>query len=332
MRSCVTVLGVFFLMCSVAAKDETLDVQAFLPLFERNTLGRKILDVSYSHTYGANYLAKGWRSGKQDVRLVFDAETEKYREEVKVYDNPNDADVYRLHVGMWDGKEYVSWIRFVSKRPGSRALSSGVYESPGNAMITSLPFDPIPFFLSFYYDPASRPFAKMVPLQNPQLDDFSGDTITIKTRWNNFIFSKKTSALERLDCYSPGTDDKMIAWRTYDFSEHVEISGVWLPLRIVITERGLDDRLWSKGEFSVDSKTLRLLDKMDDSSIFNETLPAGCFVDDQVRKKSYQVTTADTLPTDVEALTKTLEKMVEQTLEQKEEAEKEMQEKGKKRE
>ena len=124
----------------------------------------------------------------------------------------------------------------------------------------------------------------------------------------------------------------MYAWKTLEFSNHVEVSEIWIPLRIVETRRNLDGKESYIGIFSVDPKTLRLFDKVKDPSIFNEAFPAGAVVNDQIRKRSYIVTPVDTLPNDVGALTKALEKMVEQALEQKEEAEKEMRERGKKRE
>ena len=326
MKSHVFALGVFLLTCSVSAEEETLDVQAFLPLLERNSLGRKILDVSYSLRYESNEQGKV-DSGKQDIHLVFDAETEKYREEIKFYTNPNDADSDIFYVTMWDGKECVTWHRSVSKKPGFRSLGQGAYEYPGSASIHSRPLVNIPSYVRFYYDGSLRPFSKSVLEHDPKLGNLVGDTIIIETTSNKFEFSKKTGVLKKLDY----RDSEMTVWKTYEFSNHVECSGIWIPLRIVNVWRESDGRETYKGIFSVDPKTLHLLDKVDDS-IFYEALPTGCLVNDLIRKKIYTVTTADTLPNDVGALTKALEKMVEQALEQKEEAEKEMQEKGKKRE
>jgi len=326
----VAVWGVFFWGFSVVAEEGTLDVQAFLPLFERNSIERKILDVSYSFNY-EDYSSGKVRLIKRDVRLVFDAETEKYREEIRDYYNPNDTGNYDLKVNMWDGKEAVVWSRSVSTNRGFRAFGLGTYEYPGHAAIHSQPIIKIPPFVEFYYDMSSLPFAKSVFGQNPKTGGLSGDTIRIETQSNKFEFSKKTGALEKLVYYSINPNKEIVVWKTYEFSDHVEVSGVWMPLRIVETMYQLSsENVYYKTEFSVDPKTLRLLDKVDNPSIFNEALPARCAVNDQIRKKVYTVTTADTLPNDVEALKKALDKMLEQAQEQKKAVEAQEQEKKKK--
>ena len=240
---------------------------------------------------------------------------------MKYYTSLDDTDNYQLVVDMWDGEAYVSWVRPVSKELGFRALGQGAYEYPGSARIKDQPFFRTPSFVSLYYDASGCLYSKKILSQNPKLRSLAGDTITIETVLNKFEISKKTGILKKIDFYNPNQDNKMIIWKTYELSDHVECSGVWMPLRVVITERGLDERVVYKGEISVDPQTLRLLDTIEDASIFNEMMPAGCLVDDQIRKKIYIVTTADTLPNDVEALRKALERMAEQVLEQKEEAE-----------
>ena len=287
MRLYVITLGVFFL--SFAAEgDEALGIQAFLPLFERNTIAGKTLDVRYSRDSTLNYSGK-ILSGKEDVHLVFDAGTGKYRKEEKRYDDPADASVYHFTVEMWDGKELVSWERFAGKKPGFRALESGVFEQPGIAEISSQPDDEIPTAITgilFFFDAFPYTFAETVPKQNPKLGSVSGDTVTIETKGNKFVFSQKTGTLERIDYYSaPKT-----VYKTYELSGHVECSGVWIPLRIVETYFVRGERL-GISEISVDPKTLRLLDKVEDKSIFKAALPVGCVVHDGIRKKSYTVKT-----------------------------------------
>jgi hypothetical protein len=309
-------VGVSFFVFPISAEEKKPDVQIYLPLLERNSLGRKALDVSYSVSYEAHFQGKS-SFGTRDVQLVFDAETGKYREEVKVCNNPKDPDVYSLDVDIWNGKESVSWSRSVSKTPGSRALGSGVFEYPGSAMIQSQPaFGKIPSFVSFFYDTSFRPFAKSVPELNPKLGNMAGDTLTIETRWNKFEFAKKTGALVRLEYNSINKDNVTKTWKTYDFSKHVECSGIWIPLRVVETELDNDGKARYKGIISVNSKTLRLIDKVEDS-LFNVSLPAGCGVDDRIRKKVYTVTTVDNLPNDVEAVKQSLEKLLKQAEEQK---------------
>ena len=332
--SYVVVLVFSFVLSSVSATEgETLDIQAFLPLFEQNTLGRKILDVSYSEKFAYKVFDK-IISGTRDTRLIFDAETGNYREEEKYYDDPSDTNVYSFTVRMWNGKESVAWVRPVSTRPGSRDLGQGVYEHAGNAGINGTPLSRIPPFVSFYYDTSSNPFAKTVRLHNPKLGDFAGDTVTIETLLNKFVFSKKNCALEGVYYYNPigdTRDDKTVAWVTYELSDHVELSGIWIPLRIVITGPEPSGREKPKVEISVDPKTLRLLDKVEDPSIFNEQLPAGCMVNDTTRKKSYMVKTVDRLPNDVDAIQKMLEKLLEQADEQKAAIEEEIKAKKKKK-
>jgi len=326
-RLCAIILGISFALPCVWAKGETLDVQAFLPLFERNSLGRKVLDVRYSESAEADDGGK-MRFVKVDVHLVFDAETGKYREEVTYYrPPPNDADASSFIVKMWDGKEFVEWERLTFNEPGFRALGAGLYEHPGEAVISSQPITPS--FVTFCYDTSYanvylRPFAKTVPEQNPQASILDRDTITIEAvpfakALNRFEFSKDTGVLRKFVRYYPNKNNEMIARDTQEFSGHVECSGFWIPLRMVATERQPNDgSLSHKSVISVDPKTLRLLDTVEDVSIFSKALPAGCAVIDEVRKIEYTVTTANTLPNDVDALKKVLDKMLEQAQGQKE--------------
>ena len=318
MGACLAIVSVDPFISPAIAEEEELEIQAFLPLFEKNSLGRKVLEVSYSLN-SVVYFSGGEGGSTNDICLVFDAETGKYREERKYYNNPNDTNSYRLFVDMWDGEESVSWERTVSTNQGRRALGAGLYEHPGTAVIK--PSHKVPAFASFYYDSSRRPFSEIVPRQNPRLGNFAGDKVIIETEKNRFEFSKKTGALERHDSYFLDKNGKRKgegAYDTYEFSSHVERSGVWLPLRVVATMRQPDGTVAAKSEISLDPKTLRLLDKVE-SSRFTETLPAGCGVTDKNRNQRYIVRTADTLPNDVEAVTKALEKMLEQAQEQVEE-------------
>lgn len=154
---------------------------------------------------------------------------------------------------------------------------------------------------------------------SPKLGNIDGDTVTIETLRDKFKFSKKTGALVRRDFYNPISEDnfeKMVCLDTYEFSDHVECSGVWIPLRIAVTRRERDGSVRYKEEYSADPKTLRLLDKIDDS-VFREQLSVGCGVDDDIRKRHYTVTTVDTLPNDIAAVKRMLDKMLEQAEEQK---------------
>lgn len=321
MGACLAIVSAAPFISPAMAGEETPDIQAFLPLLERNSLGRKVLEVSYSQKC-TSYLAGTAGDSTDDVSLVFDAGTGKYREEMKCYNNPNDTNSYDLFVNMWDGEEHVSWIRRVSTNQGYRALGAGIYENPGTAVIKSS--HGVPGFALPNYDESRRPFSEIVPEKNPRLGGLSEDKVIIETEENRFEFSKKTGALERLEFYfldDNGKRRRGVADTTYAFSNHVERSGVWLPLRVFVTRVQPYGAVVFKTEVSVDPKTLRLLDKVEPSR-FRETLPVGCDVTDKNRKTSYTVTTADTLPTDVDALKKVLDKMLEQAQEQKAEAEK----------
>ena len=211
-------LGIALVVSSVVAQTETLDVQAYLPLFERNSIARKILDVNYSFSKISNIKQSDKRIPiKKDTHFVLDTDTGKYRKEEKYYDNPSDTNSYRLFVEMWDGNEFVFWDRSVSTSMGSRSLGSGVYEDSGQAVIYGRPFadEIVPSCLSFFFDGFPHTFAETVPKQNPKLGDTTGDTITIETEDNKFTFSKKTCALEKIDYL-----DKAKVYQTYTLSAH----------------------------------------------------------------------------------------------------------------
>jgi hypothetical protein len=321
MKVCATFFCVFLSMFTVMAEDKTPGVQAFLPLFEKNAIGRKTLDVRYSLITLECYDNRGkiLSSGKVDLHLVFDGETGKYREETTSYNKPpNDADVCLFGVYLWDGKEGVEWERTVMQNhQGFRALGTGMYEDPGRAAIQSRPR--VRSYMRFCYDWRCRPFSKIVPEQNPRLGNLSESTIPVEViderGVKTFEFSKN-GTLKRIVSYYPDENNKRAIRDVHEFSNHVECSGFWLPLKIVDTTCYPDGRLISKMEFIADPKELRLLDKID-PSLFSVVFPAGCSVDDEIRKKKYKVTTADTLPTDVDALKQTLENMLEQAQEQK---------------
>lgn len=321
MKSHMVVVGVCFAISSVSAKDEVLDAHAFLPLFERNTIARKVLDMSYSVNSKGKHLSNSF-SFQSDVHLVFDAETGKYRRERKYYPDPADTNSYTFSVQIWNENEYIEWDRVVNSRLGFRALGAGIYEESGRAMIRARPLGDIviPLDIMFLFGIFPRTFAQTVPEQNPKLRNMTGDVITIETQHNKFVFSRKNSALEKIEFYDKGEVELV-----FNLFNHIECSGVWIPLRIVmiIGKRDSEDIT----EIFVDPKTLRLLDKVEDDSIFNETLPSGCYVNDDIKKTAYTLTMLDNPPQDVEALQKMLEKMLEQAEEQKATVEKTEQEK-----
>jgi len=321
----VVALGASVAASGVSAKDETPDVQAFLPLLKRNSIVGKVLDVTYSLNYEEE-VDGSVSSRKQDTRLVFDAPTGRCRKETKHYLSPAEAKEYdydyELAVDMWDGKEHASWSRLISQKPGFRMLKQGVYEHPGSVVVTDRnSFATPPSFVMFCLDESLRPFAETVPKQSPKLA-LAGNTVTVETEGNRFEFSRKTAALERLSSYGRDEDGKRIVIRTLDLSDHVERSGVWIPLKIV-DKVWLNNQVIMKAEQTADPKKLRLLDKVDAPSTFNETFPAGCFVKDDIRNKSYRVATPAPLPSGAEALKQTFEKMLGPAQEQKKTTEQE---------
>jgi hypothetical protein len=308
MKSYTVVLGVCLVTSCVSAKDETQDVYAFLPLFERNSIARKVLDMSYSVNCEGKRLDESY-SFQSDVHLVFDAETGKYRREGRYYPDPADTNSYEFSMQIWNEKEHIRWDRVVDGRPGFRALGAGIYEAPGRATIRGRPLGDtvVPLDIVFFFDGFPRTFAETVPKQNPKLVSMAGGTITIETQYNTFVFSKKTGALEKVEYLDQGEANVVVK-----LSHHVERSGVWIPLRIVFMFG--KENSGHITEISVAPQTLRLLDKVEDDSIFSETLPPRCYVNDDIRKNAYRVTTLDTNPPqDAEAIQKMLDKMLEQT-------------------
>jgi hypothetical protein len=321
MKSYTVVLGVCLVTSCASAQNETSDVLAYLPLFERNSLGRKILDVRYSLKHEEHRKSGTTSSNKRDAHLVFDIETEKYREEIKDYGNTNDTNVYSLAVNIWDGNKSLNWTRHVSQKPGSRH-----HETSGAATILSHPRRPL--FLGFYYVTNKRPLSRMITEKNSRLTSIAGDLITIETVVTKYLFSKKTGALEKIVCSTPKfpnktNNDEKIIWQTFTLSNHVECSGFLMPLRIIRILYHENGEIESTDEYSVDPQTLRMLDAVD-VSIFGEALPAGCVVNDDIEKRDYIVTTVGTLPNDVEAVKKALEKLLKQAEEQKVAVEQEM--------
>jgi REP element-mobilizing transposase RayT len=291
------------------------DVQTYLPLLERNSITRKVLDVEYSLNYERTFNGRV-TSGKHNVHLVFEADTGKYREEVKYYNDSNDTNDYLLVVDIWNGTEQVSWVRSVSRKFGFRVLEHDMYEHSGSTTIKSRPSVQIPYFASLFYDTSFRPFEKTVLNQDVKFENLSEKTFSLDTLWNRFEFAKKDGALKRFSSFIKEEDGRKLVLEASELTDHVERSGVLIALQIVMHEYNEKGGVVYKGMVSVDPKTLRLLDSVD-SSVFSATLPTGCFVRDQIRKRNYTVRTVDTLPNDVEAIKKTLDKMLEQAEAQK---------------
>jgi len=313
LKSCITVIAPILFVFPIFATNEAENVETYLTLLERNSIARKILEVSCSVALEGTMHDKSFAQTNRAVYLVFDAETGKYREEEKVYDKANSTDSYLSRVGIWNGKEYVSVERHVSQRPGTRAIGAGVYETPGSAVILNYPYKLIPSYAGFFYDWNDCLFSKAsLKKNNPTLMNTSGDTVIIRADGNKFELSRKTGVLKRLE-YIDHTKNPC---KIYEFSNHLECSGVWLPLRVVETISEPTSRLFYKKVYTVDPLSIRLIDKVDDS-LFNESLQAGCVVNDQIRKREYVVTTVASLPNDVEAVKKALEKMLNQAEEQK---------------
>lgn len=283
MKSCAAVLGVCLLVTGLSANDEAPDVRAYLPLFERNSLGRKVLDVRYSDV-----------AGKKTGHLIFDSDKGKYREEVDDYTVSLNTNIYFNIINVCNGVKYISFQTPVTVTQQSDAGAAGrrEFRSSGHAHIEDRAFVRIPEFAAFYYDRRRLPFAKSVYEQRPQIKRLSDDTITLETTKNRFEFSRNSCALRKIEYLYTNTKAETIAWRTYELSNPVDCSGTWIPLRIIVTERDLDGKERYRGETTVDPKTLRLMDSVDDSC-FEVALPTGCAVQDDVLKKTYVITAPD---------------------------------------
>jgi hypothetical protein len=300
-----------------AGKTEEND---FAPLLLINSIDKKVLDVCYTFNYESFSNNKKINTGRRVIHLVFDSNSGKFREETKWYDNPNDTNTYLFAVEVWNGKEALSWHRPVAQLAGFRALGEGRFETPGSATISAISTPQVPYFLSMYYEEPLRPIATMALLQHTKCVENTETKIVLETIQYRFEFSKKNGALEKLVSSAPvpGRDpEKLMKMVTYEFFRHVNVSGILMPLEVKIVRWDFDGNLMSKGEFHVDQKKLRLYDKIDDNT-FQFELNTGCLVNDQIRKREYRVTTlAANPPQDVEAMKKTLEKMLEQAEEQK---------------
>lgn len=302
---CVTFCSIYPAIADTQARE----VYDFMPLLERNSILNKVIDVRYSVAYGVR---------KENVHLVFEADTGKYREEVEDYAASLDKDFYLFSENIWNGEKYISWKRLRRQHNDAQALEKDLHEYSGRAHIGDRSFTRTPLFVSHYYDRSFRPFAKSVCEQQPQLRSLSGNTVVIETLKNRFEFAKSTCALMKIEYLYTRTNNTTVAWKTYELSNHVDCSGIWVPIRITLVERNIiDGKERCRGDITVDPKTLRLIDAVDDSC-FSVSLPTGCVVQDDVLKKNYVVTTlAANPPQDVEAMKKTLEKMLEQAEEQK---------------
>jgi hypothetical protein len=250
-------------------------------------------------------------SGKKIEHLVFDAETKRYRIETTSFSSTNDVNPYSFSVETWNGKQNVRWEKL------------SIENGSGGATIRPHSGVTIPGFAVIFYDwyNGSKPYDKTVPTCDPKLDGSSGDTIFIHTTSYKLGLSKRTGSLKSLTIHELDSAGKKTDRYNEDyFADHVERSGIWIPLRV---SRNLSTEGYKrKEEYIVEPKTLRLLDKVDDS-VFEVSLKAGCGVYDYFKKRAYTVTTLDTNPPqDIEDLKKMLDTMLKQAEEQKNAVEK----------
>lgn len=314
--SVMLAVGIYMCVCAALADEKALDIQMYLPLIEKNLFGQKVLDVRYSSK--PRQLRKESIVYPEDVHLVYDAESGRFRQETKEY-RPNETNRYYITVDIWDGNKFLSWRRIAFSEPRSSLPGKIVRETPGAASIISKPPIPLPYLVGIYYLPDARPLSEALTEKNLRRASIVGDTITIETEDIKSSFSKSTGAVHEIIYYfhtlRTKNNNKMF-YETLNLSNHVECSGFLVPLRIIRTYYDKSGEVDASYEFSVDPQTLRMLDTVDDS-VFSVALPAGCYVDDDIGKRSYTVTTIDALPNDVEAVRKALEKMLEQAQEQK---------------
>lgn len=193
-------LAVSLYICVFAAiaEEKALDIQTFLPLIEKNSLGRKILDVRYSFKPREKLnTSKIFVAYPQDVHLVYDAESGKFRQKTKEY-RPNKVNRYYLTVDIWDGNRFLSWRRSVFSEPESSLLGGVVRETSGGASIISKPPRPLPLFVEIYYLPCARPFSEALSEENSLKASMAGETITIETEDIKFSFSRSTGAINEI--------------------------------------------------------------------------------------------------------------------------------------
>ena len=298
-------------------------LQACLPLFRRNSIAGKVLDVAYSAN-AEIYRDGNVSSNRLDAHLLFDTRTGRYRAETKrdaIINIPPeiqeqlgtlilDKDVA---IDTWDGKEHVEW------HPNCHSLERGGMEyRSGSARVSD---ESVTFSLSFmrYFgertsdDEEGRCFCPwdtyISSAKDPTIGHVDGDTVAVETTYYKFEFSKKTGVFKRCTHYHFVWDEEAKQARMgekyvseiHDFSNHVERNGVWLPLTVVNTSPVRKANVWfadgevkevSLGhriEYSVDPGTLRLLDEAEAPSVFSVELPEGCHVTDEIRKEVYRV-------------------------------------------
>jgi hypothetical protein len=191
-----------------------------------------------------------------------------------------------------------------------------VYEDPGNATIKDKSSPAVPYFVSMYYTFYDfKPFVQVISEGDTIREDIEKGTITYETQCFKFVFLRKDGVLIQMTWFGFHDGGKKWAFRTYEFSNHIECSGIWMPLRITVVSNTPNGEYKRTTEISVDKKSLRLLDTIDDSC-FRATMPPGCVVSDKIQKKDYIVTSLETLPNDIEAVKQALEKLLEQAEEQ----------------
>ncbi|MCL1921322.1 MAG: thioredoxin family protein [Kiritimatiellaeota bacterium] len=303
---------------TVPAGGGAAGIEAYLPLFQKNSLAGKVLYVTYS-TRSESYRDGNVSVGPgKNVRLVFEAATGRHREETGRGLEQRDADArpgttiydHAVEINTWDGEEYVRWYparHFVDAQGGYEYVSGiatvGTYSS---ALL----------FLRAWGHwggcvPLS-PLEERILAEDPRIE-VDGDTVTIDDlHLSKFEFSKKNGILKRYTFFQPGWDmeNQRELWEeryvdeTYDFSNHVERAGVWMPLTITVNSpirtvgmRNPDGEvkemsMGHKMEYTVDPETLRLLDEAEDPSVFVADLPVGCHVEDTIRQEIYEVETA----------------------------------------
>ena len=315
-------LCVLLSACQTAVKDGgTDDIQAYLHLFKKNSIAGKVLDVTYSMT-GEGYEDGNVYTGTpQRVHLVFDTQTGKHREETtRERESSDDEDYFRpgttifdshVEINIWDGKEFVRWYpgRHILDKQGRCEYVSGY------ARITDWCESHLMFLRLFGYNSRKNnrlsfhPFEEWITECDPKIERPDRDTITIDTELYKFEFSKKSGILKRFTFFQPVWDEEnnkekegeRYVDEIYDFSNHVERSGIWLPLTVTISEpvrktklglpsgEVIDTSMGGTVTYSVDPDTLRLLDQAEDPSVFTANLPVECSVEDKIRKDKYTI-------------------------------------------
>jgi hypothetical protein len=246
--------------------------------------------------------------------MIWDQDLQKniFKRRLIFYTDASRTNVGKILDEYWNAKKFISIDYPVSEQLGFRLFPSGEPENPGYAVVDSRPFIGWNELSYLWIDPLTN-----LPIYQELLDDIKnlstgygidssgGKSITVSSPYYTLYIDKHSYALKEMVQYAFATPSERYPFRRYVVTKS-DANG--FPLSLSEDTYLGKDKLASHTQIDIDPASIQLNNVT--QSLTELELPTGCFVTDQIQKKTYKITGLESGETSPDEISRRLDDLV----------------------